>query len=290
MKLALLTFSGLPQGDADDSHLVDAFKQLGVEIDWLIWDHIEHPLKHDLAVIRSVWDYHKKPKLFIEVMQRLNEYMVVLNSPSVVRWNSEKSYLKDLQDAGLPMAETQWIDEMPAVDSLTELLKICDTDVWFLKPAIGADASGTLRFKADADGIQKAMTHLQQHLSHSTMMLQPFLPSVSDEGELSVIYMGDQLTHAVIKKPKTGDYRVQDTFGGVDFPYQLSPAECALVDRCMAFLWHRFGVFTYARLDFLRNFSGQWVLNEVELIEPSLFFRHCPRAAQTFVDYILKQV
>ena len=170
-----------------------------------------------------------------------------------------------------------------------QLLKSVDTDEYFLKPVIGADASGTLRFTADANGLKTAMEHMKKHLKHSAMMLQPFLPSVSDAGELSVIYVGEQLSHAVIKKPKAGDYRVQDTFGGVDFPCQLSTDEQSVAERCMAFLWQRFGSLCYARLDFLRDFSSQWVLNEVELIEPSIFFHHKPHSADAFAETVLKQ-
>ncbi len=187
------------------------------------------------------------------------------------------------------MAETYWIDQLPGSEGFIQLLKSVDTDEYFLKPVIGADASGTLRFTADANGLKTAMKHMKKHLKHSAMMLQPFLPSVSDAGELSVIYVGEQLSHAVIKKPKAGDYRVQDTFGGVDFPYQLSTDEQSVAERCMAFLWQRFGSLCYARLDFLRDFSGQWVLNEVELIEPSLFFRHKPHSADVFAETVLKQ-
>lgn len=289
MKLALLTCFNLPGGDKDDRHLVQAFQQRHVDIEWLIWDQIKYPVKHNVALIRSVWDYHNKPASFLKTIKKLSQKMTVLNPPQVVQWNSEKTYLRDLQKAGLPVAETHWINQLPNAEEFAQLLNTVDTDEWFIKPVIGADASGTLRFKADRAGVETAMSHLQQHLTHSGMMLQPFLPSVADQGELSIIYMGEQLTHAVIKKPKAGDYRVQDTFGGVDCVYEIGVPERIVADQCMAYLWQRFEPLCYARLDFLRDLTGQWVINEVELIEPSLFFRHQPNAADRLVDAVLKQ-
>lgn len=288
MKLGLLTYAGLPRGDDDDRVLVEAFKQRGVDIDWLIWNrHEPHP-SHDVVLIRSVWDYHKTPRRFLQTLERLHTHTPVLNAPGVVRWNSDKTYLKALQEAGLPIADTQWIDEIPSLNALQDRLASGHDD-WFLKPAIGADAAGTLRFKASRDGIESARQHLQKHLGHSAMMLQPFLPSVQQSGELSVMYFGEQMSHAVIKKPRAGDYRVQDTFGGVDALYKLNGAEQALAEHCMMVLQQLLGPVTYARLDFLRDSSGQWLLNEVELIEPSLFFRHHPQAADRLVAAVLEQ-
>ena len=288
MTLALLTAAEWPQGDADDQYLLDALQQRGIAAQWQIWQMSEHLPAYDLCLIRSVWDYHLKPQAFLQFIQDYSAHTPVLNPANVVVWNSEKTYLRELQKAGLPVAETHWIDQLPQPDDFVQLLSTVDTEEWFLKPIIGADASGTLRFKADRAGTDSAMNHLQQQLAHSGMMLQPFLPSVADEGELSVIYVGEQLTHAVIKKPQRGDYRVQDTFGGVDCAYDIQADERAVADQCMAYLWRRFGPLCYARLDFLRNLSGQWVINEVELIEPSLFFRHCPQAAQALADYIVQ--
>lgn len=287
MKLALLTSAELPHGDADDGYLIEALQKYRIDLDWLVWDQIEQPFNYDLALIRSVWDYHTKAQAFNAAISQLSQQMPVLNPYRVVHWNSDKTYLKDLQQAGLPLADTHWINQMPSATEFQRYLCNIEVNRWFLKPVVGADASGTLVFKTDREGIQRALYHLKYHLSHSAMMLQPFLQSVGEEGELSVIYIGGQLTHAVIKLPQAGDYRVQDTFGGTDFPYQLQPAERHLAEQCMAYLWQRFGSLCYARLDFLRDLCGQWVLNEVELIEPSLFFRHNPKAAEFLVKYFI---
>ena len=107
----------------------------------------------------------------------------MLNPPQVVRWNSEKTYLKELQAAGLSVAEIYWIDQLPDSEGFLQLLKTANADEYFLKPVIGADASGTLRFTADANGLKNGHGTYEKNLKHSAMMLLPFLPSVSDEGE-----------------------------------------------------------------------------------------------------------
>ncbi|KAA3640168.1 MAG: hypothetical protein DWP95_09135 [Proteobacteria bacterium] len=287
MKLALLTASEWPQGDGDDGFLLAALKQRGIEANWHIWQAPELLMQYDMCLIRSVWDYHLKPQAFLQSIQELAVHTPVLNAPEVVAWNSEKTYLKELQTAGLPVATTHWITQSTDGDSLRNKLSQSTDKECFLKPVIGADASATLRFKADSEGIQKALHHIEQNLSHCELMLQAFMPSVMSYGELSVIYFGRQFSHAVIKKPQAGDYRVQDTFGGVDKLYHLNREQRRVADDCMDYLQGRFGRLTYVRLDFLYDHDDQMVVNEVELIEPSLFFRHRPEAAFLLADELL---
>ena len=163
---------------------------------------------------------------------------------------------------------------------------------YFLKPLVGADSAGTLKFSPDQAGLVMAGQHLQSWLPKGGMMLQPFIESVQRFGETSAIYFAGNLSHAVRKIPQSGDYRVQDTFGATDVSYELTPGEMALCKACLHHLNQKFGDLPYARFDFLHDDQGDVFLNEAELIEPSLFFNHGgDRAAHNMAtairDYLL---
>ena len=124
-------------------------------------------------------------------------------------------------------------------------------------------------------------------LVNESMLLQPYLRSVETEGELSVIMIDGEFTHAVRKTPVRGDYRVQDDFGGSDEPARLSDDELSLARAIVEKIdveW------LYARVDFLRDHNGELKLSELELVEPSLFFRHCLHAAHRLAASLCRRL
>ncbi|MFN6196459.1 MAG: hypothetical protein ACK5BN_21855 [Planctomycetota bacterium] len=127
-------------------------------------------------------------------------------------------------------------------------------------------------------------------MPHEDLMLQPFLPAVLARGEWSAIFVDGAITHCVRKVPVPGDYRVQDDFGAKDEPYAPTAAERALTLQAMAAVERRFGRLLYGRTDFLWDDAGDCVLTELELVEPSLFFRHGPAAAAALTAALLRRL
>jgi glutathione synthase/RimK-type ligase-like ATP-grasp enzyme len=119
------------------------------------------------------------------------------------------------------------------------------------------------------------------------MMLQPYLETVETKGELSVILFGGEVSHVVQKIPVPGDYRVQDDFGAADRPFHLDDRLIDLVQRTQPILGKDL---LYARIDALENPNGDLMVNELELVEPSLFFRHGPDAAEKLAGLLHRRI
>ena len=205
-----------------------------------------------------------------------------------MRWNTHKSYLRELARHGVPLAPTVWLAAGAAVDLASlaaDHLRARGVREGFLKPCVGATARETLRFPLDGPGLRAAQAHVDRLLPHEDLMLQPFLPSVCERGEWSAIFVDGRITHCVRKVPVAGDYRVQDDFGASDGPYVPTAGERAAAEHAMAVAAARLGeVPLYGRTDWLWQGDGQCVLTELELVEPSLFFRHGAAAAAALVD------
>ena len=157
----------------------------------------------------------------------------------------------------------------------------------FIKPAVGATSRETLRFGDDGPGLDAGQRHLDRLLPVEDLLVQPYLSSVETEGELSVVFFDGQISHSVRKQPLPGDYRAQDDYGASDRPVELNPAEATLARRVVSAVGQ---VLLYARTDFLRDDAGQLRLTELELTEPSLFFRHGPGAAKRLADSLCRRV
>ncbi len=221
----------------------------------------------DAVLIRTTWDYQEKREAFVEWAERLP--VPLYNPADTVRWNTHKSYLRDLESRGVPVVPTEWLERGTRPD----IASLCARRGWtrgFLKPCVGATSRETLRFDA---GDPAAQAHADRLLAREDLMLQPYLARVETEGELSAIFIDGELTHGVRKVPVAGDYRVQDDFGAKDYPIDFP--DVPLARRAVEAAGR---TLLYARADFLVGPHGL-VLTELELVEPSLFFRHNLRAA-----------
>ena len=273
--IALATCATVPDWEVDDRVFHDALAARGVDSRQCVWDDPQIDWsRFDLVVIRTTWDYQEKRDAFVAWAERLP---VPLHNPAhVVRWNTHKSYLRDLEARGVPIIPTEWLARGTAPD----VASICARRGWrraFLKPCVGATSRETLRFDAADPAAQR---HVERLLPHEDLMLQPYLSAVETDGELSAIFIDGELTHAVRKVPVPGDYRVQDDFGAkdhaIDFP------DVALARRVVDAVGEGL---LYARADFLAAKEGLLV-TELELVEPSFFFRHAHHAAERLAEAI----
>ena len=236
------------------------------------------------AVFRSTWDYFERFAEFSAWMDRVERGTRLFNAPELVRWNVDKHYLRDLGGRGVNVPVTRFL-ERGEMTTLREAFADCGWSEAILKPAVSGAARHTYRL--DAANLDAHEDVLRELLREEAMMLQPFLGSVLTQGELSLIVTGGRCTHAVRKIAKAGDFRVQDDHGGTVHPHtptadEVAFAESAVVACPQAPL--------YARVDAVRDDAGALSLMELELVEPELFFRFSPPAADALAAAIAERM
>lgn len=283
--IALATCRQLPDWEVDDRPFHEALAALDVPACQVAWDDPEVRWEaFELVLIRTTWDYTHKRAAFLEWSERVDRVSRLLNPARIVRWNTHKSYLRDLADRGVPVVPTYFAERGERAD-LAEILRARGWERGFLKPMVGASSERTLRFGGDEMPV--AAGHLRELLKHDGVLVQPYLASVETEGELSQVYVDGRFSHGVRKIPVPGDYRVQDDHGASDEPYAPDERELAF-GRAVV---EAAGVaeLLYARVDYLRGDDGEPRLVELELVEPSLFFRHDPTSPRRFAEAVARR-
>jgi len=265
-RVALATYANLPGLNDDDRLLIPALDALGLSAAPAVWDAPDVRWDEFRAVmVRSCWDYHHRLEEFLAWVDRLERAGVPLwNPPAVLRWNSHKGYLRDLEACGVPIVPTRWLARGQAVD----LARLLRQEAWrsaVVKPAVSASAFGT--WATGSDGGSTDQARLNELVDAGDVMIQPLVDEVRDTGEWSILFYGGRFSHAVLKRPAAGDYRVQWEFGGSAVSATPPPHLIAAAERVLAAAP---GDLLYARVDGVER-NGQLVLMELELIEPHLF-------------------
>lgn len=209
------------------------------------------------AVIGTTWDYWDRQEEFLATLRAIGGSTKLFNPASLVHWNSHKSYLRDLAEKGAELIPTLWLEEATP-EAVEDAFAKLGSDDLVLKRQVGAGADGQHRIRrGDTIPIMPA-----------PMMAQPFLPEITTEGELSFVFIDGQLSHALRKRPKPGDYRIQSSFGGYEEAVELSESDTAAASAILKMLDE---IPLYARVDMLRGGAGNLLLMELELIEPYLY-------------------
>ena len=285
--VALATAISIHKDDLDDPPLRAALEAAGVEARVLAWDDpaAQPQIRAAAAcVIRSTWNYVHNHARFVAWADELAGFTNLFNPAPVVRWNSHKGYLLELERRGIPVVPTHLVQrgsEPPALASLTALGS--DTPTLVIKPAVSAGSYGALRVGPTATDRAAGEAHLQRFLGERDMLIQRYLPSVEDYGERSLIWIDGAFTHAVRKQARfSGD---QENISQAAMP--IADDERALAERILPLVpWP----LLYARVDLVRDQEGQPRLMELELIEPSLFFGREPAAAERMAAAIARLV
>lgn len=249
------------------------------DIDWRA--PLEELTGFDLAYLGTPWDYTEAKDEFIARLEALETAgVIVCNKVEVIRWNADKLYLKELAERGAPSIPTLWPDNPGCAEVLAAMDHFgCDKVV--VKRRVGAGAVGQHCFSRD--DLPPADWRLGQ-----AGMIQPFLPSIQSEGELSFIFVGGELSHALIKRPSAGDYRIQSLYGGREEALDPAPADRAAAEAVMAMLPFAEAPL-YARVDMVRMANGELAVIEAELIEPYLYPEQGPDLGKKFADAAIKQ-
>jgi hypothetical protein len=278
--IALATCSNLPAHEHDDETLHQCILERGMKLSQPAWNDPEVDWSSfDVVVIRTTWDYTAHLDDFIAWSKHVTTQTLLFNPSEAVVWNSDKRYLRELEAGGVPIVPTTWIEQGSRFDLEAWASTLGSHKRGFFKPVVGANAQGTHRFSLeDSDELRRAQKSLDEALTRGGLMLQPYRHSVEREGEVSLVCFGGQISHAVRKIPVADDYRVQDDWGAHDEPLDwatrhptLGPLAMQSIKVAEAIIGQEL---VYARADFLSDDAGRFELNELELIEPSLFFRH----------------
>lgn len=261
-----------------DREVVPHLEARGWQVDEVPWRAAVDWRRYDLVVVRSPWDYQDDAPAFLATLERIAAVTRLENSLALCRWNLEKTYLRQLETAGVDIVPTRWLaaGELPAADDFQRLA----TDELVLKPVVSANADATYRLTRSA--LVRDRELLATAFARRPAMLQPLVRSILDTGEASLFYFAGDFSHAVRKLPAAGDFRVQEEHGGRISALVPDAALDAAGSRVMAALP---AAALYARVDLVRH-GERWCLMEVELVEPSLYFPYAPGSAARFAAAI----
>lgn len=267
-RCAFLTTDNLAGFVSDDELAMEPLAALGWQVEMVSWRQTAVPWSSfDAVIIRTTWDYQNDPQTYLAVLEGIDRCTQLENSLSLVRWNMHKSYLRDLEQRGVGIVPTIWGKNLPD-GGIRALFAEHQFSEVVIKPVIGANADDTFRLKQTAD--KAAFAQVEAVFGSKAFMAQPFMPSIVKEGEFSLFFFGGEFSHAILKSPKSDDFRVQEEHGG---QIQAIDAEALLVYRARRAVEVIEPTPLYARVDMVRTESNDFVLMELELIEPSLYLR-----------------
>ena len=249
-------------------------QRAGIEVEARPWTEPGELAGFDLVMPLVAWGYHFDPPRWHALINRLEREAVPTANPvPLLRWNSDKRYLAELGELGISVIPTRLVEALDEAALAEARADYGDTIV--IKPPVSAAADGT----------HKLGPHdpLPASSLGRTMMVQPFLPSVSDEGEYSIMLFGGRFSHAIVKRPKAGDYRVQPHLGGTESPCE-PPASA--IELAKAALAAAPAEAVYARVDMVRDSAGALAVIELELIEPALWLQHAPDGGASFASAV----
>ncbi|MEX0720155.1 MAG: hypothetical protein WD059_05775 [Balneolaceae bacterium] len=236
------------------------------------------------VLFRTTWDYFNKVNVFKKWLKNVSSKTLLINSAGIIWWNMDKKYLGELKQRGVPIIPTHYIEK----GSSSTLADIHSKTGWketVLKPTIGGSGRHTFRLKREE--LKAHEEDFKKLIAEEDFMLQPFQKSIPEKGEWSFIIFGKTFSHAVQKKAKQGDFRVQDDFGGTVHNYQPKQKEINFAMRAVAACPANPA---YARVDVVMDNEGELAVSELELIEPELWFRRKPEAAELMAEEVLKHL
>lgn len=268
MRVALATCKRLPEPDPDEPLLLAALRARGADAYMAAWDDPAADVSADACVLRSTWNYYHSLDSFLAWAARVPR---LHNSFPVVRWNANKRYLDDLARAGVPVVPTVFL-----IGSVRDALASLRADVGVIKPAVSAASFDTMRVDGN---LAEAEAHARKIAERCEVMVQPYVASVEDYGERSVVWIDGAFTHAIRKSPRFGGEHES-----VSGALPIGDDERALAEAALAAVR---GPLLYARIDMARDDRGRPMIMELELIEPSLFLLQSPEALDRFATAIV---
>jgi glutathione synthase/RimK-type ligase-like ATP-grasp enzyme len=281
-RLAVATSSLIPDIHPDDAHLAASLRRLGIETVACVWnDPSVDWSQYDAVLMRSTWDYFQHYAAFSQWLDALP--IPTINNKALLRWNSNKRYLPELAKHGVDIIPTTIV----SAKDLPHALSAMHRQEVVIKPTISGTAWHTVRGVVGDTAMEQAIAQLPQAFEY---LVQPYLPEIVTDGEWSLIFFEGEYSHAVIKRPADGDYRVQGEFGGTarsvepDATLIASAKQALVASAAMGY-----ADIAYARVDGVMT-QGRFLLMELEVIEPLLHLGGRPETAERFAAHLQKRL
>jgi len=269
----------------EDQLVVQALTDLGLHCTRKAWDDPAVDWAQTKAVVlRSTWDYFDRFNEFMDWLSEVSAKTQLINSEALIRWSLDKHYLLDLNNLGIHIPDSLFI-ERGNYKSLRDHHMENGWSRTVLKPCVSG--AGRHTYLLDDSTIDAHEEIFQELIAKEAMMIQVFQKHIVSKGEISIMLFNGHYTHAVLKKAKTGDFRVQDDFGGTVHTYEPNKEEIAFAIRAIEACPERP---LYARVDIFYDNDHKLALGELELIEPELWFRNYPKAASVMAYAIHEQL
>jgi len=284
-RVALVTCEAFANLYEDDHLLVAALADIDIASVPAVWsDPSIDWTSFDALIMRSPWDYFERAAEFRAWLDaRIAERVLMCNSREILDWNFDKGYLQDLARAGVALVPTICI----AANDKADIVALARARGWneiVVKPTIGGGGYRIHRFRLEE--FDRYAADIAKTLEDRGVLVQPFLPEIQSGGELSLLFFDGVFSHAVCKRPKAGDYRVQFQFGGSNENVQVSEELVAQARICIA---HAPESPVYARVDGVVR-DGRFLLMELEIFEPLMFLSRHPEAPARFARAIEKRL
>ena len=265
----------------EDEWVINALKEKNLSVVKKDWNDSIFDWETTRSILfRSTWDYFDKFELFKKWFNKTKNKCLMINSTETIEWNIDKHYLLDLQEHQIPIPNSEFIKRGSSID-LSLLMQKKNWNEIVVKPTISGAAKNTYRLKKE-EIIQFGPTW-EKLIYKEDFIVQEFQNNVISEGEVAMIVIGGKFTHAVLKKAKEGDFRVQDDFGGSIAIYNPNEEMVKLAEKCTRILTP---IPSYARVDIIWDNLMDLAVSELELIEPELWFRLNPNAAQKLAQHV----
>ena len=265
----------------DDALVRAALEAKGLRVYRTNWDDKNFDwCKTKYIFIRSPWDYFRRFDEFCAWLNDASSKTKFINTIEIIRWNIDKHYLLDLQREGLRIPPTVFIEKGDQ-RTLAQIAGEAEWKDFILKPAVSGAAYNTYKF--GKDGIKEHEAIYSGLIANEAMLLQEFQYNILDKGEVALMVFGGKYSHAVLKRAKEGDFRVQDDFGGTVHDYIAAADEIEFAERAASLCKP---VPAYARVDVMWDNTNRVCISELEVIEPELWFRKNPNSAKVLAQII----
>lgn len=267
----------------EDLLVKQALESRGLRVSRTNWDNPDFNWsKTRYIIFRTTWDYFNRFAEFSEWLKRVSTQTKLINPLNTIHWSLDKHYLHDLEIKGIQIPQTIFI-EPGEKRNLAEIAKNTGWQEIVIKPAISGAARHTYRL--NENNIKEHEAVFRELIQSESMLLQEFQKNILTKGEVAFMLFGGRYSHAVLKKAKQGDYRVQDDFGGSVHDYTPTVEEIIFAEKAVAACE---SVPVYARVDVIWDNENKLCVSELELIEPELWFRKSSKAAELFAEEVAR--
>lgn len=280
---AFLTLDETGDFVIDDEIAIEPMRELGWLVSTVSWRQNRKPWgDFDAVIIRSTWDYWNDVPAFLDTLEEIDLETRLANRLDLVRWNLAKTYLRDLQHQGIGIVPTLWADSLDT-GFYTGYKSQLGVDEIVVKPVVGAN--GEDAFRVSGDCTAERLESIAARFQGRACMIQPFMPNIISEGEYSLFFFNGDYSHAILKIPAESEFRSQEERGAEILA--VAPQEKLLL-RAREAMETISPAPLYARIDLIRNAANDFLVMELELIEPSLYLRMAPWAPDQFAAAINK--